>query len=564
MLKSLLNYSGKVFIKELEAAKGGRGTEKDILCAAVLLKSVKNKNKIGCNFSEALDCIEDEKIKEIIKKSFLEKSWDILKNSLNVNETMLDEIIYAKGGADDLSLSEEIPESIQRLAIKLLEVKNGESVLHFECGDGSAMRSMNEQLSDCVIEGAALNKDKLDCAQLKSYNCEEKNVIHFREADIFSEEMSFEKKYDKILCTPKFGGKLRKLEEKFPYLKSIFSDYKGGISAEWIYCKLLNDMIDGRGIAVALMPGGSMSTNLDKKIRENLIKNSRIKAVILLPNKMMIPAFAKPALVIFGNGEGTVKMVDASEIFTKERRVNVFSEENTEKIMGALNEDGEYSKSVSIDDIVRNDYNLSPDIYFNLAKSDEKNWVRLCELVTLSSRPPLSGREVDELTTMIKTGWYYLRSSEIQDGFIIEDLPRLKLTDREMTCLALRKNDVVIARTYNRSFKIALYRRDERDIVLPMGNVIVLRARDGGINPVFLKAYLESEEGEKNLKSTLTGNSLQVISLAALRDMRIPLPPKEIQEWIAEKYLAVSKEIEDLQKKTLLARERLAGVIKGE
>ena len=42
--------------------------------------------------------------------------------------------------------------------------------------------------------------------------------------------------------------------------------------------------------------------------------------------------------------------------------------------------------------------------------------------------------------------------------------------------------------------------------VLPVGNLYVLRADKKQINPVYLKAYLESQQGIANLKGMLTGS----------------------------------------------------------
>ena len=126
------------------------------------------------------------------------------------------------------------------------------------------------------------------------------------------------------------------------------------------------------------------------------------------------------------------------------------------------------------------------------------------------------------------------------------------------------QDDIILSRN-GYPFKMALFNMQEKNVkVLPVGNLYVLRADKKQINPVYLKAYLESQQGIANLKGMLTGVAMQVISTERLKQLLVPVPPMEVQNKIAEKYLAIMDEIEVLNLKINAAKDRLMHVIDKE
>lgn len=96
---------------------------------------------------------------------------------------------------------------------------------------------------------------------------------------------------------------------------------------------------------------------------------------------------------------------------------------------------------------------------------------------------------------------------------------------------------------------------------MPVGNLLILRADTSKINPIYLKAYLESEQGIAGLSALLTGVAMQVISLERLKKMLVPVPDMEEQNEIAEKYLSIVDELKILNLKIMNAKDRLSHVI---
>mgnify|MGYP003312507228 FL=1 len=106
-----------------------------------------------------------------------------------------------------------------------------------------------------------------------------------------------------------------------------------------------------------------------------------------------------------------------------------------------------------------------------------------------------------------------------------------------------------------------MYHAKENEEVLPVGNLYILKANEEKVNPIYLKAYLESSKGIAKLTSCLTGITIQIISLESLKKIRIPLPSLDEQNKIAERYEAILEELELLRMKTENAKDRLKHIL---
>jgi type I restriction enzyme M protein len=159
-----------------------------------------------------------------------------------------------------------------------------------------------------------------------------------------------------------------------------------------------------------------------------------------------------------------------------------------------------------------------------------------------------------------ETDSFYLRLSDIKDGVIEESLPKLKTVNKELERYRLVDNDIILSRN-GAPFKVAIFHYNDDEKVYPVGNMYILRADPVKINPYYLKAFLESEQGGACLKYSLTGIRIQVISLEKLKKMIIPVPPMEEQELVAKRYLAIKDEIEILKIKMKAAKDRLVHVL---
>ena len=133
----------------------------------------------------------------------------------------------------------------------------------------------------------------------------------------------------------------------------------------------------GKG-AVILPHGVLFRGNVEAEIRKNLIKKGYIKGLIGLPANLFYGT-GIPACIIFIDKEGaqnrkSIFMVDASKEFVKDGNKNRLREQDIRKITDFFNSqtviDG-YSKVVSIESIVENEYNLNIPRYIDGQEKEE-------------------------------------------------------------------------------------------------------------------------------------------------------------------------------------------------
>lgn len=168
--------------------------------------------------------------------------------------------------------------------------------------------------------------------------------------------------YPKIISNPPYSLKFDEQEidcKKFKYgiPNSSYADYlfiQSGLS------RLSED-----GIAAFILPHGILFRgNRERKIREALIKDNVIDAVIGLPNNLFLATQIPVFILILKKNKKDDKIffADASKEFEKNGKQNILTEQNIEKICDAykqrLNID-KFSRLVSFKEIQENDYNLN-------------------------------------------------------------------------------------------------------------------------------------------------------------------------------------------------------------
>lgn len=142
---------------------------------------------------------------------------------------------------------------------------------------------------------------------------------------------------------------------------------------------------------VFILPCGVLSSDKDEKlIRQYLIENNLVEAIILCPNNMFESTNIATCIIVLDKNKttATVEMIDARERCvqeirlqngqfgsnshtnrTYEKKVNVFTDEIIEEILSCINERKsikDFCKSVTIKEIKDKEYRLNASIYFDV------------------------------------------------------------------------------------------------------------------------------------------------------------------------------------------------------
>ncbi len=120
--------------------------------------------------------------------------------------------------------------------------------------------------------------------------------------------------------------------------------------------------------AIVCFPGIFYRGGAEQKIRQYLIDNNFVETVIsLAPNLFFGTTIAVNILVLSKHKTDTnTQFIDASGLFKKETNTNILTENHIEQIMQVFDSKADtahFAKSVSVEAIAGNDYNLSVSSY---------------------------------------------------------------------------------------------------------------------------------------------------------------------------------------------------------
>lgn len=531
----------------------------DKAAIVLMLYKAKQQNCEDANFNNIIKIFPKDIQEDIYSYTKVDVVWENVKRIARKFEAdIFFKILLNIEDVNVHTSCRNLPISLIKLTRKFLNIEKNMEGLQLYSGSGNALINLSDKGTGAKITGIEIEKTDALVAKFKVFalSCSIE-VVNNSPIDYCLEKRD-KAAYDFIISTHPFGLRVRMLSDKFPMLSNIYPALRSGTAADWVCSLLALDCIKSNGKVIAFLSEGCMFTNQDKEVRKYLVHNGFVEAVIDLPARMYPYTGIKTVMLVLSKGNKTIKMVDASEMFTAGRRQNEFSEENIIEILHAYNNIGEKSITATVDELAKNDYILLPTRFLNFSEVEIKNGKPLEEVADFGRSVVISAAELDKLSIDENTESqnYYLRLSEVHDGIIDKTLPKISKIEKKQERYLLKDNDIILSRN-GTPFKIALFNMRKGINVLPVGNLLIVRANKEKINPVYLKAYLESENGIANLSRLLTGVAMQVISLERLKKMLVPVPDMSVQNKVAEQYLGIMDELEILHMKLMNAKDRL-------
>ena len=191
------------------------------------------------------------------------------------------------------------------------------------------------------------------------------------------EENNNLKQFDYVVANPPFSDKRwgngLSLPEDGKYNRFEGFGIPPSKNGDYAYLLHIVRSLKRQGKGAVILPHGVLFRgNVEAEIRKNLIKKGYIKGLIGLPANLFYGT-GIPACIIFIDKEGaqnlkSIFMIDASKDFIKDGNKNRLREQDIRKITDVFNSqtviDG-YSKVVSIESIVENEYNLNIPRYID-------------------------------------------------------------------------------------------------------------------------------------------------------------------------------------------------------
>ncbi|MBP7055678.1 MAG: SAM-dependent DNA methyltransferase [Candidatus Omnitrophica bacterium] len=180
-------------------------------------------------------------------------------------------------------------------------------------------------------------------------------------------------------------------------------------SADWGWAQhILAHLTDSGRAAIVLDTGavsrgsGNAGSNKEKDIRKWFIDQDLVEGVLFLPDNLFYNTTA-PGIVLFlnkhkpSNRKDKLFLVNASLEFEKGSPKNFIPEANQKKIADAFlkwKEIEKFSKVVSKDEVIKNDYNISPSRYIHTADAEEHR--PIAEIVEELNELENTAKQVDK------------------------------------------------------------------------------------------------------------------------------------------------------------------------
>jgi type I restriction enzyme M protein len=153
--------------------------------------------------------------------------------------------------------------------------------------------------------------------------------------------------------------------------------------------------------AIVCFPGIFYRGGAEAKIRKYLVDNNYVETVIsLAPNLFFGTTIAVTILVLSKHKpDNAIQFIDASGLFKKETNTNTLTDDHIAKIMGVFDRKenlAHFARSVPVEEIAANDYNLSVSSYVEAEDNRE-----ITDITVLNAELIITVAKIDRLRAEI-------------------------------------------------------------------------------------------------------------------------------------------------------------------
>ena len=297
-----------------------------------------------------------------------------------------------------------------------------------------------------------------------------------------------------------------------------------------------------RGTVVVSVPEGFLYSTMEKDLRQYLVDQGMLKAVISLPSGIWTGTAVKTSLLLIepnGNNQ-SVRFIDVTgEEFIEKTTKRLLSLSNIDIILEYLASDKELdcATSVSSSLIQKNDYDLSVGRYLLDPKEKRVNKI-LSESTTVTLdrivrfERGLSVKPDEGDYTVLEVG-----ASELNDiGDISVPTKEANISESERAKNQtgfLQPNDIIFI-LKGSAGKLGIVPEDvpttgDRCWMVNR-SAIVIRTISDKVNPKVLYAYLKSDIGQTQISGLIKGATIPNISLKELKQIPVIVPSLEERE----------------------------------
>lgn len=322
------------------------------------------------------------------------------------------------------------------------------------------------------------------------------------------------------------------------FLKNLESKILEGASIQTDVLSI-SDLVNTTDPVVFILNNGLFD---DRKayqtVRKDLIENNRLKAVVALKPGLLHTTNAQIAMLILGESDGNVYMVDATDAYHTNENHKILSDDDISKIATACKSNTDISRCVPKDEIIASNYRLDPMHYFNHNLNFENP-------VTLKSitKKVICGIEMNptDLKNAVsesETNLHAFSTSDLNSNTKTSALKYLKESDSYLNHKIPNKS--LIIPKFGDTSKVRIADFEDANVIA-IGRMYVLELDTDNVNPYYIKAFLESECGQYELNNCKSGVTIAKLDLDELLNIQIPLLDADIQNKIVKSFCIMER-----------------------
>lgn len=517
------------------------------------------------DFSEintVLDLIQND---EDLKASYIIKIKPIWKKFISTfrfkftTDEYLSYVLFSKNKSSRYEAESSTPTSIIKLANKLLDIKDGMSVSDICSGNGEYLLETNSEAENLTLSGIEILESAVGVSRERLNAIESEYIIE--NADVFDTTLD-EVKYDRIFSNYPFAMRTLNQESKAEELLDLLNMKHDKVkikTTDWLFTLLTVSKLKETGKAVVIMPNGTAFNTIERGIRKSFVDKGLVETVIQLPVRLFSNTAISVTLMVLSFDNEKINFIDASNIFTPERKCNTLSNENIDAILSMVGTESDISTVKTLKEIADNGYSLVANQYFETVKIE--NGVEFKSLIKKITRgAQLKSNELDELHSEVKTPYQYLTIANVTDGAIDFDNDPQYITSiadsQKKYCI--NKRSLVVSKIASPELKAAVVEVDENTTILANGNLYVIELDESKVNPYYVQAFFDSDFGKAIIAPKLNGIAFKMITVSGLNELQIPLPDMETQNKIAKRHRETIHKIKELKKELNTAKTMLS------
>ena len=536
-------------------------------------KSLDSSNKFGydkstkilyCYLLWAKKTSNYDLVKEVTKELSFEEKFDLKTIEFSEEYTEDDcvravrEIVDNNNGINEWMYSS--PSSLNKLVTKIINLKDGESFCDFGSGDGKLLLNVfdaaHKNKFNCKYTGYEINAKQvlvskcLMCmlnVDTTIINCDFMRDIHRGQ-------------FDKGYLYPPFG--LKYSIDEWDSLKGIYGDlFTSRTESELLYLLKALENIKENGKLVTVFTTGAAFRSSGMLARKYLVENNFVEGIISLPARTLGFTAIPIDLWILKKDQkksNVIKMLDASNnILDKGSKIAVELDVST-----IIEEYNNNAKCVSIEDIKKNEYSLSINIYEVEKLTDSiLNPVNIEDVCKMEKGSQYTISKFKDQISNTPTDYQLLTSINIQDGIVDYDSLPYVYPDPKLLKFKLEEGDIVVTTKSTVVKTFVANDLPDRNIIVT-GGMIILKPDTSKVNPTYVKMFLDSSIGKSEFKSIIKGNTIGFVPFKEFKErMIISCPSLEKQNKLSEQYNNMLWTINALTKQLADTKDELANII---